>query len=329
MVPARALAMCFVLFLAGCTGPGPAADKARETGLVPAGNASDAANHTAWGTLSMSAHGAGGDFVVAYQALPGNPTELSWSVDFHAEAHGASGGPVNLFAWPPALVDHFASGAEAGNAPFKDHDFVHADSGTATSDYTLQAGSGIFGEGAYFSGVLFGVTADGPWNATWTFDIGDGPTVQPSLILNGTGATLHYGSDRLAGIPKAPAGQMTLDADIKEPGWTHLELVRDALEPNTIRDYEITLPNGHAYNGIGEQQGYWVVVMGSSGSNTFDAVGSLRDAAGHLHAKVTYAETDLGEELAYAHMPYDPSRLPDEIGGGNYTAFNWPFPPGL
>jgi len=283
------------------------------------------ANGTDWGTVFVSLSGGAGDWFVGYQALNSSGTSVEWSADFHVMATNRSGGPVNVFGWAPALVYRFGSDVHIAAAPFNPRLFQHGD-GSAKLDYVVRgAASSLFGEGAGFVGVLFAVSADGPWNATVSFTAGSGPRVAPAFQMQGTGATLRFGGDHLADLPTLPVGQTTLDADMLTPGWTHVAVVRASLEPDEVRNYDFRLANGYTHTGPAEGNGYWTPIMASSGSSAIDGFGSVRDVPGKLHAQLTYAETDLGAELAFCHLPLT-GPMPDDLGAGNYTTFDWPFP---
>ncbi|MES2153708.1 MAG: hypothetical protein V4510_01060 [bacterium] len=334
MVRALFVAVLLVV-LAGCSTPAPGPDPAPPPAPAAAPTpvhviAPPAAKNLDWGTVKAKLSGHAGDWFVGYQDLNLSSDHLSWSAEFHASATNSTGGPVTLFAWAPSLLYSFGKDRSVQNAPFNGHVMQHSATGHASIDYVIPgAGSGLGGEDPQFVGVLFAVAADGPWNATVSFSVGDGPDVGPRFTLQGTGASIHFGGTHLAQLPTAPVGQTTLDADIATSGWTHIEVVRAPLEPDEVRDYDFKLANGYAMTGPAYGEGYFVpMVGGSAGTGALDGFGSLRDGPGKLHAALTYAETDLGAELAYCHMPL-PSPMPEYLGDGNYTAFNWPFPEGL
>jgi len=335
-------ALAVVLVLSGCagrsgpsSGPAGATPTAVPTGPalhLPATNVTGVAAAAGWSQVAVSADGQAGDWLVVYQPLPEPVQSLAVHVTVHATASAPSpGAPANLFVWAPALVSGENGSVFLENAPFEPHVFFHTDSGPATFATDRSYGTA---SGASFHGVLLAVAADQPWSFSATFGVLDekglptnGTTVAPSTLLSGNGAAFAYGGTRTAGLPQAPAGDVQLDAPVNGTGWTHIDLFRAALEPDAVRDYDVKLANGHAMSGLATSDGYYVPMAGgSSGSGAPDGVGSLRDVAGTAHAKVTYAETDLGVSFGIVHLPYDTARLPADLGNGNYYAFQWPFP---
>jgi hypothetical protein len=303
-VPVWSRYACAVLFLlAGCAQQAPAPSPA----VVP-----EVENPI--GGFEFSAEGAAGDWLVVFH--PVEFDRVIYEVHFDAEARGD--GRVQLFGAPPALLPKEEGPRSRLIAPFLGQAFAVGEAAVQVAQHASIGTESPSG----FEGFLMAVAADAPWSVQVTVRWDEGNLGAPRHVWQGSGASLQSGGQRMAGLPTAPAGSTRLEATVETPGWTHLEVLRDPLQPLAWRDYDVAFPNGHSFKATTTNTGAWAGLFASARSGGPDYLGTMQGVAGDVRAALTYAQADTGADWGLVHMPV--TGLPEFLG--DYQGILWPFP---
>lgn len=277
-----------------------------------------------WGTFTWNGSGQAGDWVVLYRPLPAPTDDVSYDIRYEVTASGSGEDPTGVFIVPPELFWRESDGTVEN--VFLDPDVrVAPDGGDIAASADQSWRSRI--SGAVWDGFLFAVGADADWTAEVTVDLAsDGATVGPDHHATGTGTTLAYPGQRLAGLPDGPAGRVDLDRDLARGGWSHLEVQFDPLQPDGVRDYDVRFPDGSSWDKLGYGYGAYAVLVGySHRSNKVDFLGTMADEPGPFRSRVTYAEATTRLDLALMHLPSDGGHLPADMREMFYVGFDDPF----
>lgn len=162
----------------------------------------------------------------------------------------------------------------------------------------------------------------------------DGNTFGNHTLLRGGDATFVRGGEAVVPVPGAgPANQVTFSTSSPGAGWSHLELLRQRLEPDGVSQIALELANGDSASELGTQNGHYTQFTGgSAGGGHLDAIGSMMDIAGDVAGEATFVRADLAMDFGYVHLPFTPDQMPG-LAAGFYAGSTWPFedlplPPG-
>lgn len=308
-----------VLLIAGCTAPSPPpADVDAAAPTPPSAVRTSIRSENASSEFAIDADGDAGSWIVIHLPFHTVWDNGGYAVTFDAVADAEAGS--GAFLWPLSMTQKEGDGWTAGRLPvFYEHLL------TFDADQTWSERTGIgFSSSSGYSGMVFAFAAQAPWTLSLNVEL-DGNTFANHTILRGDNATFAHGGQSLVPVPDSgPVNQVTFAATSPGPGWSHLELLRQRLQPDGVSQIDLQLANGDEASELGTQDGYHLVVLGSASGGHLDALGSLTDVAGSISAEATFARGDLAMEFGYVHIPFTPDQLPG-LAPGFYAGSTWPF----
>ncbi|MHB8634774.1 MAG: hypothetical protein ACYDBQ_12570 [Thermoplasmatota archaeon] len=332
------MTVCVLVILAGCTATtrvpsttpaeAPAAASRVEiqaaNASLPATAATARSAADAWGALAFSASGQEGDWVAAYQPFPKPMKSVNYTLHIHLESAAPDHRPVHAYVVPLFWTQPGSNASLTGQGDFLVRSGILVDSSGRLIVDTGPKGSVSSGFGSPVTGIMLAFTADAPWNASYRFSWGQGPSVTPLVLDTGAGAEIQVAANRTLNLPDGPAGQVLVRAAMAKPGWTDVQILASDLQPEKVRDFSVSLSGG--FHIEQRELGYGYDVLGS-GSQAFgpDYAGALWGPAGTLQANLTYAETASGMSLAYAHIPVPAGIVPAGTSYW-YEGSLWPYP---
>lgn len=311
--------------LAGCIQPGDGGTVSGE-GAEPHGDAD-------WRTMSINMTGEPGEWLFFYHPLPEPVDEVAYDLDVQVRASGDRDAPAALFTSRPSLVldwdstdhlDYRMSHVFEAQGPL----FVARDGGDLGFDRSGSFSAGV--GGGVWTGFSFIVGSNVAWQAQVEIVLQDasGGSVGPSFVSRGEGVSVMADYERSIGVADgALVGQVEWDAQIDEPGWTHIQYDYDALQPIGVREYEFRFPGGDSISGTGQITGYYVPMLGGSASSGgwLDYCATVTSMDGSAASHMTYAQAQSRLEVAGVHLPMNESALPDSFGPVGYCQSGWPF----
>lgn len=316
-----------LLASAGCSGPAPPDDEApsSQEPVLPPGvertsiAGSDGGNGTASPVLALNATGEAGEWLVVHAPFTHGIEQGGYDLQHEFVVDGEAG--TGAFFVPLA----FTYAAEGGGwmagrvGPFLETLLTF----DAEQTWTLEQ-SVSFGTGTAYTGILLAAAGERPWTLTARIGL-DGTTFGNATVLRGTGATFVHGGDATAPVPGAPlANQLSFRAPSPGPGWSHLEMLRERVQPDGASSIQMTLANGDSRDDMGTQNGHDGPTGGSAGGGHLDYFGSPMDTAGEVTGQAIFARADLATSFGYVHLPFDAALLPGMQPGG-YDGSLWPF----
>ncbi len=270
------------------------------------------------GGFRLSAEGEAGTWLVAYHPFPTRDTGVGFGYSIDVDASGET------FWIPPSVT--VMDGREGEYmleewgpfTPFEER-FVHLDG------LTTSRGGGM-GIGHYLTlhGVFVAIASSGGWSldveVIWD---DEGTVTEPGYVASGDGFEVLTGSDSTVPVPGGPADIISFEWPV-QAGWNHLELLDWKIEPDGVRQYDVTFANGYNVAGTGTQTGYWTHVVGSASSGGWmDYAGAMFDDDGTVSGEVTYVQVAALMEPVLAHLPG--IQLPTNMTGDGYWGSTWPF----
>lgn len=269
--------------------------------------------------FAIEAAGEAGSWIILHLpfARPWDSGGYSTSYEIIVDAAQGSG----AFLWPLGFTRAEGDGWAIARLPVFHEHLLTFD---ADQTWNEQAGLG-FGTSDPYEGLVFALAAGAPWTLSFSIEL-DGMTFGNHSILQGANATFSHGGTALVPVPGAgPANQVTFAATSPGLGWSHLELLRQRLEPDGVSQITLELANGDSASQLGTQNGHSTPLTGgSAGGGHLDALGSMTDVAGDVSGEATFARADLAMEFGYVHLPFDPGQLPGLVAG-MYAGSTWPF----
>jgi len=279
------------------------------------------------GGFRVEADGAAGTWLVGYHPFPAPTTSIGYATYLRLTTEG-DGARDTL--WIPPSPTVIPAGAPNGSFaleewgpfhPFEEHYILRHN---AALDMDVAAGVGI-GHYLAMHGVIFAVGSEAPWRleleVVWDES---GEVSEPNWLSTGDGIEFVQGAQTTVPEAGGPADVVSFAWDFAQAGWHHVELLDYRLQPIGIRQHDIAFPNGWRVQGMGQQQGYWAVVMGSASSGGWlDYAGAMRDEAGTVTGQVTYAQAAATFEPVGVHIPL--TVLPHGLNGTDYWGSTWPF----
>lgn len=334
-----ALACLSVLLAAGCASPGPAAGPADAAGAGPdeadapvavavtgsAATEGNATNVTLSPILEVKASGPAGSWIAVHAPFEAVRDSVGYAFDVEIIASAQEDG-LGAFYWPLGTT---TPGEEDGSWSLRRaNPFVNRLATFQADQQTIRDSGGMgVGSSAGIEGLFFAFGAESPWTLSVRAELGDEDgNLLPATVVQGTGAAFAHGSELLVPAPGGgPANQASFGATVPGVGWSHLEVLRQRLQPTGVSQVALSLPS-YSEEGLGVQQGHYVPVLvgGSASGGHLDYIGSPADAAGEAQAEVTYARGDLSIDFGFVHLPLDPASLPG-FEPSPYSGSTWPF----
>jgi hypothetical protein len=177
-----------------------------------------------------------------------------------------------------------------------------------------------------FVGLLFAMAATGPWTADVNIT---GPDFDAAAVYEADGPTAFQSWDVIvspAGMATPLVGAGVPGVDLAAPGWTHVALDEDRVQPVGVRYLEVKFPNGATASGTGYGYGASTPILCfSSRSGKTDFWGSPADKPGRLEATMAYADAVLEARLVVVSASMPPEAWPASVrAGGSYSGYGWP-----
>lgn len=246
-------------------------------------------------TVSIHQSFAAGEWIVIYVYVPDGTTTVSVSGTLNAYTQAPLTQEVGLFTAPPALLVDRSGTTALVAGPHTPRVVVQPHGGgivrTEKLDGTLAA-SGLEGTGSIVA-VQMAFAA----SRAWTLDLDVTIPQATFAVVYRYGGALFARAD----APPSPIADIQeLTFHVPSRGWTHVSMESMHLQPIGIRHYDVRFPNGFASTGTAQ-------MLGSPSSMYWGGFGATNDAAGPLHARVSYYEMSLGVPLALVHLPWPPN----------------------
>lgn len=341
LIVATVLALAFAGLRLGSVGdPGPSPSVSNATAdpgpanLVDTGP--DDVNRTGgnWSRLVFEGGGPAGSWVYAYQALPEPTDGISLNVTYNLRVDGDDGQrTVAVLAGPQAAIDE-GDGFNVLDFPI-DPPILLGEGGIERSvdrSFGLGVGSGAV------TGVGFAVGADAPWNLSVAVvrPDADGPTTRPGYEhVNASGLTVYDDVSRLVSDLDDGANRVSLSGEIDRPGWTNLQILYDVIQPDDVRDIQVSFPDGTSYHGRMDRTGYKTLGSGCAAtgggevSPVFmrpheDLYGTYTNTPGGFDAQLTHVGASANVSMIAVHLPIMPGDLPAGNLQGGYASGWWP-----
>jgi hypothetical protein len=305
----RVLAIVIVLTLfSGCTGP--PANQAPSGATQPTGSDDDGslipvpvANVK---DLHFAAIGNASEWLIAFLPFGAGSEQLDYN--FTVDVAAATGpGPGHIFAFAGWVDDSQEYGFQPGT--FQDRYTVLVAPGQNGSLSIRPHVRGVGTSSGEFVGLFLAVASD----RAWTLDVAAASSsafAQPRMA-RGVGA--HFEDVKVTG-DSAHAGTFAQDLDIREPGWTQIQILNEpfslggaTIDARAIQ-YKFAFADGFEWSGPGA--GVWRDVPGVENGYTWlktnRVVYTLEDKVGTFHAEATFAQNDARQDVVLMHLPGTP-----------------------
>lgn len=327
--PGALLSVLALAVLAGCAGQGAPStapvevDEAADMdapGIPTAAVALADPAASSSPVLAIDASGPAGSWIVVHAPFAEPVGEVVFEYRYKATAAQGNGG--SLF-WPFSLTVDEGGGewSVRRGGPFNER-FAPVGQTVWERHGSLKAM-----HTPHMEGVLVAFASSADWTLSLRIELAD-VLFGPAVVQRGTGATFAHGSTMAVPVPGGgPANEASFETPVPGPGWSHLEVLRERLQPAGRSEVSLEVPS-HASDAQGTQLGYDTPSSGSANGGHLDYLGSLADTAGAARAKVLYVRGDLGAEVSYVHLPLDASLLAGLVGP-TYEGGTWPFADGL
>lgn len=236
-----------------------------------------------------------GEWVLVQVFTP--PTSsVSFSGSLEVRTQGPLGRSVGLFSMPPAAMIERPGRYDLVAGP--DTPLVEIESlgGSLARSEDL---AGIVSAPGIM-GVQLGFAASHAWRLDLTLTVAQATF---AVVNRYPGATF---AERTAPVTPV-AGTHAYTFQVPDRGWTHLGTDAMHLQPDGIRRWDVSFPNGFRSTGACEMYGANALVTALVTHNSCaGGFGATINAPGPLHVNLTYAEASPGAPLEMVHMPWPP-----------------------
>lgn len=241
--------------------------------------------------MTWEASGAAGEWVVARIPVPEPKDEISFRYDLAFRTDPVAAEREGALLLLPSPVERRVGGLDLLASPAVSlplaRDFREG-------EIEVEGASGSWSDVGNFTALVLAAGANAPWRlqVTLTLQSHDGPTPSPDKIVRGDGIHLHA-----TDLPRPGVGLTELRANLSAPGWSHLQIHRERLQPVAHRVHSVSFPSGHGFAGARSEVGFDAYESRARVGTLVGGVGALRDAAGAFFARVTHAEASVDVRL--------------------------------